>query len=321
MQNINQGSSKVRNLVIGASGQVGEALVRAIASRNEEVIGTYNEKSIISEFTDQILPCKLFKLDIQNYKSIERLLLEVNPDVIFICAANTNVDGCELNPSNSYDTNVTGLMNIVNAVNEIAINNKRKKEPLIIFYSTDYVFDGNKGLYNESDITNPINVYGKHKLLSEEFLKTNTKHSIIIRTNGVFSSESKNFVGRLVKNLKNGNEANISEDEFGTPTYAPDLVDATLRLVDNVGYGLRTEQNKVVNLVGCGYVSRYQFAQSIAKIFNCDLNLIKPIFSKNLNRPAARPLLGGLCVDLAETLISRKMRHYIDCLIEMNKLQ
>lgn len=302
----------LRHLIIGASGQVGQALLKTIHNKNEEVIGTYNNTSLYSKFTNEIPNGKLFKLDINDSKSIEKLIIEINPDVIYITAANTNVDYCELNIDESYKTNYLSITNIVSAINNIKIKCNRKKEPLLIFYSTDYVFDGEKGLYSESDIPNPINIYGKHKLLAEQYLKENAQHYIIIRTNGVFSGGNTNFVGRLVQNLKKNNIAEISDDEFGTPTYALDLADATVRVVENVGCGLRNSKNAIVNLVGRDYVSRYDFALNIALIFNCDSNLIKPIKSISLSRAAKRPLLGGLNIDLAENLIGRKMMNYID---------
>lgn len=307
----------LRHLVIGSSGQVGFSLLNIIHNKSEEVIGTFNNTSLNSKFTNEIPPGRLFKLDINNYKQIEKLIIEINPDVIYIPAANTNVDYCELNEKESYQTNYIAITNIVSAINNIKDKLKRKKEPLVVFYSTDYVFDGEIGLYKESDITNPINFYGKHKLLAEQYLLENSKHYIIIRTNCVFSNDKKNFVGRLVENLKNNKEVNIVDDEFGTPTYAPDLAEGTLRLVENIGYGLRNEKTTLVNLVGSGYVSRYEFALKIAEIFNCKSSLIKPIKSDSLNRPAKRPLLGGLNIDLAENLIGRKMMNYIDGLKEL----
>lgn len=309
----------MRHLILGSSGQVGSNLLNILHNRSEEVIGTYNNTSLNIKYNNDIPSGRLFKLDINNSKNIEKLILEINPDVIYISAANTNVDYCEDNEKESYQTNYIAITNIVSAINNIKDKYKRNKEPLVVFYSTDYVFDGEKGLYNENDVTNPLNIYGNHKLLAENFLKEKSNHFMIIRTNGVFSNDKKNFVSRLIENLKNNKEATISDDEFVTPTYAPDLAEATIRLVENIGYGLRNDKNAVVNLVGSGYTSRYDFALSVAEIFNCNLKLIKPIKSENLNRPAKRPLLGGLNIDLAENLIGRKLLHYIDGLKDLKK--
>ena len=302
----------MRNLIIGAFSQVGSSLLNNLYNKSEEVVGTYNTTNLSNSFYNELPYGQFLKLNINNYKDIEKILVDINPDVIYVPAANTNVDYCELNSKESYLTNYIGITNIVSAINNIKEKYSRRKEPLLVFYSTDYVFDGEKGLYTENDIENPINIYGKHKLLAETYIKENSKYYIIIRTNGVFSNENKNFVGRLVENLKAGKEATISDDEFGTPTYAPDLADASVRLVENIGYSLRSDQTPLVNLVGREYVSRYEFALNIAEIFHCNSNLIKPVKSESLNRPAKRPLLGGLKIDLAENLIGRKMLHYID---------
>ena len=313
----------MKHLVIGSSGQVGEFLVKAIAKNNEEVIGTFHNRSLIDikGYTDKTLPGKLFKLDITNYKDVERIILEVNPDVVYIPAANTNVDYCELNEDETDKVNRNGIINIVDAINNLRLKNKSKKEPLLIFYSTDYVFDGKVGLYTEKSLTNPLNVYGNQKLFCEEFIQTHSKHFIIIRTTCVYGPESqgKNFVSRLVKNLRDGKEAAISDDEYGTPTYAPDLADATLKLINNIGYGLRTEKNNIINIAGRNYISRYQFALDIAKTFNCNINLISPIKSESLKRPANRPLLGGLDTDLIENMIGRKVIGHTDGLFDMKK--
>lgn len=312
-------SNRLRHLIIGSSGQVGEFLVKTISKNNEEVISTYNKTNIYNN--NHSHPGKLFKLDITDSKAVERLVAEINADVIYIPAANTNVDYCELNQEETNKTNLGGIINIINSINNLKLKNKSKKEPLLVFYSTDYVFDGLKGLYSEKDITNPINAYGMQKQLAEQIIQAESKHYIIIRTTGIFGPESqgKNFVSRLVKNLRDKKEATISDDEFGTPTYAPDLADATLKLVNNIGYGLRNETNNIVNIAGRDYLSRYQFALNIAKTFNCDQNLIIPIKSETLNRPAKRPLLGGLDIDLAESLIGRKLMSQFDGLMDMKK--
>lgn len=135
----------LRHLVVGSSGQVGRSLLNLIHNKSEEVIGTYYNNSPSSLFTNQIPPGRLFKLDITNQKSIEKLIVEINPDVIYLPAANTNVDYCELNQKESYLTNYIGSTNIVIAINNIREKLNRKKEPLLVFYSTDYVFDGEKG--------------------------------------------------------------------------------------------------------------------------------------------------------------------------------
>ena len=312
----------MRHLIIGSSGQVGEFLVKNIAKNNEEVIGTFFNKSLISQndFNDKAFPGKHFKLDISDLNSVQRIISETRADIIYVPAANTNVDYCELNELETNKTNIDGIINIVNSINNI--KNKSKKEPLLVFYSTDYIFDGLQGLYTEESLSNPLNVYGKQKLYCEKYIKNNSKHFIIIRTTGVFGPESqgKNFVSRLVKNLQNGKEASISDDEYGTPTYAPDLADITFKLVNNIGFGLRNEKNNIINVAGRNYISRYQFALDIAKIFNCNEKLISPIKSSDLNRPANRPLLGGLDTDLVEKLIGKKVIGHIDGLLSMKKL-
>ena len=303
----------MRHLIIGASGQVGEALTKLLFDKKQEIIGTFFKTPL-----DRINKLgKIFILDITKQNDVERLIADINPDVIYIPAAITNVDYCEQNPKETYAVNVEGITNIINS------NKNAKIEPLIVFFSSDYIFDGTKGsLYNENDIPNPICEYGKQKLSAEHYIATKSKHFIIIRTCGIFGPETqgKNFVLRLIKNLSEEKEVTIPNDEYGTPTYSPDLVDAVFRVINNIGNKFKTNVAHVINIVGSKRIRRYDFAIEVAKIFNYDVNLIKPINSYDIVRAAKRPLNSGLTVDKIEAILDRRMMYPDDGLKALQKI-
>jgi len=310
----------MRNLVIGASGQVGKALLETLHKKNEEIIGTFNKTQFNSSLiTNDILPGKLVKLDLLDKINTEKLIADINPDIIYLPAAETNVDYCEQHPETA-EINCTPIYNIIDSINNISIKLNRKRKPLIIFYSTDYVFDGENGPYKETDFPCPINVYGEQKLRAEICLSRLYEHYIIIRTSGVFGSEikNKNFVNRLVQSLREGKEIILPDDEFLSPTFSLDLADATLKIINNIGLSLRNYTDNIVNICGGEIISKYDFAVNIAKTFYVPANL-KRIKSRDIVRPAKRPLLGGLNVEKVEMLIGRKMMHYRDCLETMHK--
>ncbi len=171
----------MRHLIVGASGQVGKALIETLYKKNEEIIGTFNNTPFNqSNITNDILPGKLVKLDLLDKFYTERLISDINPDIIYLPAAETNVDYCEDHPETA-EINCTPIFNIINAINNISAKLNRKKQPLIIFYSTDYVFDGENGPYKETDLPCPINIYGEQKLRAENCLSRLYEHYIIIR--------------------------------------------------------------------------------------------------------------------------------------------
>ena len=262
------GLTKMRILVIGASGFVGGYLFNHYAS--EEVHGTHSGKA--SEGT--------FPLDITSGKDVKAMFEKMRPELVFLPAAYSDVNGCQANPDLSFNVNVKGTRNVA----DMCTNAK------LVFFSSGYVFDGKGSPYAESDKTNPVNVYGKHKLEAERIVGC-LQNSLIIRTLGVYGygHKSKNFVMSLAKDLEQGLPRQIPEDQFDQPTYVEDLVTATEKL-------LRAGKTGVYHVVGPESLSRYAFALEIAKAFGLDGSLITPVKSTDTNR-APRPLTCDLKTD------------------------
>jgi dTDP-4-dehydrorhamnose reductase len=171
------------SLVIGASGLVGEHLVNALKSFGHNSIATYR--------THPVLEAE--QLDIGQPAQVNAFLERLLPEVIFLPAAVANVDYCETNQELSYRTNVNGVKNVVQASNALGAR--------LIYFSTDYVFDGVSGPYAEDAIANPISEYGRQKLIAEHYISLISLNFLIIRTTVVYGWErqGKNFVYRFVK--------------------------------------------------------------------------------------------------------------------------
>ena len=208
-----------------------------------------------------------------------------HPDVVIHAAAFTDVDGCEREKDKAWDVNVEGTRNVALACKTLGIK--------MIHLSTDYVFDGKSGPYDEEDEPNPVGHYGKTKLESEQVVRELLDDFVIARTMvlyGYAPGEQTNFVIWLVEQLRSGERVRIVDDQFGTPTLADDLARALIVLYEKDARGL-------YNTVGSEWLSRYDFAIRIAEIFKLDASLIVRITTAELNQDANRPLRSGLRID------------------------
>jgi len=267
----------MKHLVIGASGQVGWALFAELEQRGFDCFGTYNEK-MPSDRT-------LFKLDITDDQSVSALVAKVKADCIYAAASYTNVDGCESDPDRSYAVNVQGLRSVAQA----AVNTGAR----LIYFSSDYIFDGLSGPYDESCQPSPVNVYGRHKVMAEELLNDLLPgQNLIVRTTVVFGRDwqKKNFVLRLLEALGSGEELPVPEDQIGTPTYSMALAQSTIELVLAGKHG-------VYNVSGEELASRYDLALAVAREFDLPEDLIIPVKSNMLDQIALRPLRAGLQIN------------------------
>jgi dTDP-4-dehydrorhamnose reductase len=278
----------MKALVIGASGLVGgHLLVQLKQVAGADVVGTYRQHP----------GAGLEPFDILDRAVVHRFFEQIQPTVVFLTAALSNVDFCELYPDLSYKANVSGVKHVVEAANACRAR--------LVFFSTDYIFDGRAGPYAEEDAASPISQYGWHKTLAEHHIGLHTPDYLIIRTTGVYGWESqgKNFIYRLLKALPRGQVVRVPLDQVANPTYAPNLVAATIELVQAGASG-------VFNLVGCECVSRYEFALEAARVFDLDPQLIQPISTAELNQPAARPLAAGLKVSKAQAVLRTQLLDY-----------
>jgi len=254
-------------LVTGKNGQLGRSI--------QNLISNFNCHEFILVGREE--------LDLSSSEGISKYFgTHSYFDVIVNCAAYTAVDRAE---------DETDLADKINhqAVKKLAefANSKNAK---FIHISTDYVFDGkNESLYLESDNPNPINVYGKTKLLGEKtVLETMPNNALIIRTSWVYSEFGNNFVKTMLKLGYEKNEINVVSDQIGSPTYAIDLARAILHIISNDNFSKKSFPTEIFHFSNMGETSWSDFAKEIFKVSNLNCK-VTPIDSEQYPTPAIRP--------------------------------
>ena len=270
----------MKALIIGASGLVGSYLQQACQTRNWQVEGTYC----------QFARSGLIPLQLTDTNRVRSIVHQSQPDIVFLPAFRSHVDYCQQHPEETDRVNIVGSLNVAKATGEIGAK--------LVFYSSDYVFDGKSGAYRETDIPNPICVYGEQKLIVEQKIPQLLEDYLILRVTVVYGHEAqgKNFVDRLVRTLKVDREIKVPRDQIGSPTLVNDIAEASCRLVEADARGL-------FHVAGSDLVSRYQFALEVAKVFELPTTKIVPVTTAELRQIAPRPLEAGMiCDKLASTL-------------------
>jgi len=269
-------------LVVGASGLVGSHILRIAKERGHEALGTYRTLVV-----DGLIP-----LDINDQEPIRALMTSCAPDAVVCCAAWSWVDGCENEPERAYRENRDNPRLIAEVAHQVGAT--------FMHFSSSYVFDGRAGPYREEDQPNPISIYGMAKLAGENaVMEVCRGNALIVRTMGVYGEESqrKNFVYQVIDNLTAGKRMRIPIDQFGNSTYAGDLAEGCLRLLERKDAG-------IWNLAGPDpNVSRSDFARRIARDYGLNENLFDFSTTIQLSQSAARPLQGGLLINKARNAI------------------
>lgn len=219
-------------------------------------------------------------IDITKKEEI-RKIINLKPDLIINCAAYNAVDQAETDRESAMKINTFAVGYLAEAAEEL--NTK------IIHYSTDFVFDGtNLNGYAEDDAPNPQSVYAESKYLGEKLLQEKTDKFYLIRLCALFGRfgtgalSKKNFIDKRIEDAKEGKEIMMVDDEFASPTYAPDLVQRTLYILNNnLPFGIYHGTN-------FGFCSWYEFTKKIFEIAKIDAKVV-PISGDKLSRPAKRP--------------------------------
>lgn len=271
-------------LVVGGSGLLGVKVHKLLEENNHDVYVTYHQNPIEKE--------NCFQLDITKKDDVLNIFKKINLEVVILAAAYTDVDGCEKNKEKAFEVNVKGTINVANTVEKMGIK--------LVYVSTDYVFDGKKGLYKEEDPVNPINYYGQTKLEGEESVKNICNNYIIARTSVIYGSNKRNFVTWVIEKLKNKEPIRIVTDQFVSPTLNIDLAEQILGLINKDVRG-------IFHTAGGQRISRYEFCRIIADVFGLDKNLINPIKMEDMSWIAKRPVDSSLDV----SKISRIKKPYI----------
>ena len=278
-------------IVLGSGGQLG--------SEFKEKMSFNNNWQFLSEKD----------LDITSYNELNHFFSIYSFQIIINCAAYTNVDKAEKEESKAFSVNEKGIKNII----KICI----LKDIKLIHFSTDYVFDGlSSKPYTEIDIPNPKSIYGKSKLAGEKIIKDSNVKSIIIRTAWVFSIYGKNFVKTMLNIAKENQNLSVVADQFGSPTYASDLADATLEILKSNDYVWKC--GDIFHFSNYGKCSWYDFAREIFNSNKIDIDL-KKISSSDFDSKVKRPKFSYLNSEKISKKFDLDIRHWKDALYSMNK--
>lgn len=294
-----------RIAILGAGGKVGEALYK-ILSREldaEFVLFTTEKKLIIEDYKDTIV-----RIDVTNKSLLKDELYNYNPEIIINCIAFTNVDLCETEKKLAWELNTTLVENLMTISKVLGAH--------LITFSTDYIFNGNKGPYTELDKPDPLNYYGKSKLAAENLLIGNYDKYTIIRTNLVYGYSSYNkgdFIKWIISSLQQNKDIYIVESLYANPTLTDDIAEAVMQIILKSAYG-------IYNVAGLTYLDRLSIAKEVARVFNLDENLIHKTEIAELKQKAIRPIKGGLVVLKAQTELGLHLSNLESGLINL-KLQ
>lgn len=275
-------------LVIGA-GLLGSKIIENLAGKGE-IHGADVDTSLGE------IGCEFHTVDITDRKAVSELISKVKPAAVFHTAAMTNVDRCELDKGLALRVNGTASGHIALAC--------AKANAYLCYISTDYVFDGKKGMYREDDPPKPLSAYGESKLLGETEVRClgDRWKWLIARSSILYGAYRKrfNFASWIIDEVKAAHPIRIVTDQAGSPTLADDLAAAVVDL-------WRKGATGTFNVAGREPVSRYDFALKTCEVFGLDRSLVSPVRTGELRQRAQRPENSSLDVSKVETALGRRM--------------
>jgi len=273
-------------LVTGAQGQLGTEL--------QHLAAAFPFQFIFTDATD---------LDITRSEQVRQFFRHREVDFCINAAAYTAVDKAEAESDLCFAVNMEGAANLAEACDTFDVK--------LVHISTDFVFDGERHTpYDEDAYANPLNIYGRSKFEGEQAILDTLSDAIIIRTSWLYSSYGHNFVKTMLRLAASHPEIKVVEDQIGAPTYARDLAETILKMLQaKWAEGIYHYSNE-------GVASWYDFAHAIFELANTPTNLL-PIKSKEYKTAAQRPLYSVLDKSKIKQIYGFPIRHWRDALKEM----
>lgn len=288
--------------IIGAGSTTARALVPMLIAEtdwNVQLISSQEAPYIHERITHAVV-------DVIDRSALKAVVLPFNPDVIVNTAALTNVDHCEIDKGLAHMFNV----NLVEHVVRLA----RSTDAHLIHLSTDFVFSGEDGPYDEEAVPSPISYYGRTKLAGENVVLSSGVDATILRTNVVYGPPPArmDFVRWIIRAIDTDTDINVVTDQYCNPTYVDDLALAILRIIERRAFG-------VFHVGGADYLSRYEIAERVVAFFKGRPTLIAPTTSDRIDQVAKRPLRGGLVTLKAETKLGIRFRGLESGLVSLRR--
>ena len=269
-------------LITGGSGLLGGKVAEMAQARGDEVFSGYAHNA--PGFGRAV------KFDLLDGTAISETIMRIKPEIIIHSAALTDVDRCERERELAYKINVEGTRMVSEASKRVG--------SFLIYISTDYVFDGSRGMYREDDSPHPLSYYGRTKLQGEEFCDGCIARSCVIYGSSPASGKV-NFALWIINSLKANQPIHVVTDQFITPTLNSNLAAMVLEAGERHLYG-------TYHLAGASRISRYDFARTVARMLDLDLSLISPCRMEDMNWEAKRPRDSSLDTSKAAKLLKEK---------------
>ena len=272
-------------LITGANGFLGYYLTEQLLRKKVDVIATGKGQCRLP-FSHHF-NFKYEEMDFTDPFSVHDVFEKTKPNVVVHAGAMSKPDECEADQMKAYLVNVEGTV-------QLLINAEEVKS-FFIFLSTDFVFDGVRGMYKEEDTPGPVNYYGRTKLEAEEAVKEYEHDWAIARTVLVYGKNHSghNNILKIVKEkLETGEEYHVVDDQIRTPTYVEDLAKGIAAIIEKKATG-------VFHLSGQDVLTPYQMAIKTAEYLDLDSSVLKKATASNFSQPAKRPLKTGFNIDKA----------------------
>lgn len=275
-------------LLTGANGLLGQHLVKLLLEKGYKVIATGKGKMRLSVDDGQMFT--YYDIDVTEGFSLHEVLKHEMPDVLVHAAAMTQIDECELQPELCEKVNVQGTAQVLLDAEEFCRH--------FIYISTDFVFDGEKGNYIETDELNPVSFYGFTKLQAESIVEMSEMPWTIVRTclvyGNVINGTRNNIVTWVRNSLAEGKKIKVVCDQVRTPTFVEDLARGIDLIIEKTTTG-------IFHISGKDVLTPYEMALITAEQFNLDKLLIEKVDASSFTQPAKRPPKTGFDISKAKT--------------------
>lgn len=277
-------------LVTGANGLLGQKLVSLIVERNEhELIATGRGENRNTLYQEKYTYAAL---DVADEASVQEVFDKYQPQVVIHTAAMTNVDQCEDEQEACWQLNVLAVEYLIKAC--------AKYNCFLLHLSTDFIFDGADGPYDEDAVANPVSYYGESKLASESLLLNSNIQWAIARTVLVYGiahdMSRSNIILWVKKSLEEGKEINVVNDQWRTPTLAEDLAVGCYLIATKKAEG-------IFNISGKDFLSPYDMAVKTANYFKLDKSNLNETDGSKFSQKAKRPPKTGFIIDKARKVL------------------
>ena len=282
--------------IVGASGLLGEGFQHISNDTKNEFIFCYTKNKIPNAI----------HLDITKEDMVKSFFQIHKPDALINCSAITDLEFCEKNKSLASNVNTLGAKRLAQACN---IHGSH-----MIHISTEYIFDGNTGPYQENDVPKPISYYGQTKLESEKVVLKENQNFCVARASLLYgwSQNKQNLATMIISELRNNRQVKLIDDQQVSPSYADNVAEMMLELA-------QMKISGIFNVANSSTVTRYDFGILLSEVFGLNKSLIKSISIEDFRWKVPRPHKSGLLIEKISKVLRKKPLTVKECLIRMHE--